>query len=535
MLHSTSEVTIMIYELKVTLKDVGTQVRRNIQIDGNTTFYDLHRVLQVAFDWENYHLHSFFVNKSNGKRMEHVEISREQQDDFTDFLGMREIYNEKEELLADWLRMPDDKLTYVYDFGDNWNHEIKFTKKLKPKQGVVYPRCTGAKNIAPDEDTRGEVLMGDVDLTHPDTSGNELTEEVNEEFRFQLKDMLSTSEQLSDDNDCWPDVLAKAKEFLRRKPWEGMSDEHIFAVTDPVTSERVYCSVLGGGGEMFGIVVYIGKEGYASLMDSLMDGEPSFAFIVQQRNLLLSFEDREDLEKSDYNLVKSYDIPFRGRKSWPSFRSYKPGYYPWVLDNDEARLMLLALEQTMQVYNELLNGLEMPDLIADESVLERVPHEENGALRFYNQVVELEDNPEVELESDVPLAISELDLKRVEKIARIPATIEFSMEYVDMPVQNEPEERPAFPILALAVERTQGLAVYQDLVTGDEGPSVWQNQFINMITAMEGIPETILVDEKTAHYLKPLVTKLKLNVDVEDELPLVRQVINMLHESLLSD
>ena len=54
----------MIYEFKVTLKDVGTLVWRVIQMDSNATFYDLHRVLQVVFDWDNYHLHSFFCEEN---------------------------------------------------------------------------------------------------------------------------------------------------------------------------------------------------------------------------------------------------------------------------------------------------------------------------------------------------------------------------------------------------------------------------------------------------------------------------------------
>src|SRR5699024_7013430 len=125
--------------------------------------------------------------------------------------------------------------------------------------------------------------------------------------------------------------------------------------------EWIYCSVLGGGGEVFGLAVYIGDEGYTALMGSLSDMPPNFDFIVSQRSLLLSFEDREDLEKDDYRLVKSYDIPFRGRKSWPSFTSYKPGFYPWLMDDEEARLMLLGIERTMEVYQELTEGLEMPD------------------------------------------------------------------------------------------------------------------------------------------------------------------------------
>src|SRR5699024_2072473 len=249
------------------------------------------------------------------------------------------------------------------------------------------------------------------------------------------------------------EVLSKAKEFQKLTPWEAMFDEHSFAVVDPVTEERIYCSVLGGGGEVFGLAVYIGDEGYASLMDSLSDKVPDFDFILKQRSLLMSFEDREDLEKADYKLIKSYDIPFRGRKSWPLFRSYKPGYYPWLMDDDEARLMLLGIERSIGVYQEIVKGLEIPDMLLDKAMLVKVPREENGELVFDNQFAGLEEEENEVEESDVPLTVSELELKRIEKFKTMPTAIEFSMDYVDMPVQEHPDERPVFALLVLAVER----------------------------------------------------------------------------------
>ncbi|WP_092491895.1 IS1096 element passenger TnpR family protein [Virgibacillus salinus] len=60
----------MIYEFKIALEDVGVPVWRTIQMDSNSTFRDLHEVIQLAFNWDNMHLHSFFVNKSNGSKIE---------------------------------------------------------------------------------------------------------------------------------------------------------------------------------------------------------------------------------------------------------------------------------------------------------------------------------------------------------------------------------------------------------------------------------------------------------------------------------
>lgn len=521
----------MIYELKVTLKHVGIPVWRKIQLNENTTFYHLHRILQVVFDWDNNHLHSFFTNKINGKRADDLEITGENNDGFTDLFGGQVSYNEHQEMLADWFKMSKDKITYVYDFGDDWHHEIVLSKQMEPEEGVNYPRCIGAKNAAPEEDTRGEVLMGEVDLAFPDSK--QLVKDINQEIRLQLKDMLTSYEQTAPEKDIWHDLFLKTKEFLKLKPWDMMFDGHIFAVEDPVTKEWIYCSVLGGGGEVFGLAVYIGDEGYTSLMGSLSDMPPNFDFIVSQRSLLLSFEDREDLEKDDYRLVKSYDIPFRGRKSWPSFTSYKPGFYPWLMDDEEARLMLLGIERTMEVYQELTEGLEMPDLLLDEQILVKIPRKANGNSGFDNQVIGLEKGENNVEKSEVPLNVSEFELKRIEKLkTTLAVTIEFSMEYMDMPVQNEPGERPVFPLLVLAVDRAQGTAVYYNLLTDSSDFAVLQNEFLKLIETLKGIPENVMVNQQTARVLSPLMEKVDVNVEVENDLPLIRQVVDMMHDDM---
>lgn len=520
----------MIYELKVTLKDVGIPVWRKLQIDGSTTFRDFHRILQAAFNWYDIQLYSFFVNKTDGKNVDGVEISPENNDEPSTLFFWQMSYHDTEEVVADWFKTPKDKVSYVYDFGDDWNHEIVLTKKMKPRKGITYPRCIDARNSAPDEDSRPEVIMGDANL---EFAGDHLIAGVNKEMEHQLKGLLTAGNQVSVENDYWPEVLSKAKEFQKLTPWEAMFDEHSFAVVDPVTEERIYCSVLGGGGEVFGLAVYIGDEGYASLMDSLSDKVPDFDFILKQRSLLMSFEDREDLEKADYKLIKSYDIPFRGRKSWPLFRSYKPGYYPWLMDDDEARLMLLGIERSIGVYQEIVKGLEIPDMLLDKAMLVKVPREENGELVFDNQFAGLEEEENEVEESDVPLTVSELELKRIEKFKTMPTAIEFSMDYVDMPVQEHPDERPVFPLLVLAVERTQGLAVYQDLVSSTPGSAVMQEAFLKMIQSMGGVPEKIIINEKTTHFLEPLIDQLKINTEVKSDLPLIRQVMDMLHDDMM--
>ncbi|WP_188454193.1 plasmid pRiA4b ORF-3 family protein [Virgibacillus oceani] len=515
----------MILELKVTLKDVGVPVWRKLRVDSRATFNELHEILQLAFDWTNSHLHSFFVRKMDGVKTDNIEIKS---GDYEMEFGMPSFfdeYNENEEVLANWFKKTNDKIMYTYDFGDDWQHEIVLMKMFAAEKGVEYPRCVGARNIAPEEDSRGEVIMGTVDLTH--ANSKQLVKEVNVDLQalagMQTK---AIGETIDHEVDYWGDVLQKAKEFQKLKPWEYMDDSSIFAVIDPMTEQRLFCSILGGAGENYGMAVYIVKEGYATLKDIISGKIPdNFEILLKQRSLLVSFEDREDLEKDDYELIKSYSIPFRGRKAWPEFRSFMPGFLPWFVENpDEVRLLKIALEQAMDVCNEIANGLRIPDMYEGYEIYAKVPYKVHDEILFENEVLSLEDYGVEQMQ--VPLSLSEFDLKRIGRIKDvIPSTVEFSLQYVEMPVQNNPNDRPAFPLLSVGADHNQGIIFYQNMLTGESEPGAKQTELLNLLTAIEGIPELILMDGKTAATVRPLIDYLDLNVEVKEHLPVVIEML----------
>ena len=48
-----------IIQLKITLEGTKSAIWRRVQIEKNTTFFELHHILQIAFGWLNYHMFQF--------------------------------------------------------------------------------------------------------------------------------------------------------------------------------------------------------------------------------------------------------------------------------------------------------------------------------------------------------------------------------------------------------------------------------------------------------------------------------------------
>jgi hypothetical protein len=62
---------------------------------------------------------------------------------------------------------------YVYDFGDNWRHQVEIEGRALPEAGRKYPACIAGERSRPPEDVGGvtgyrEFLEAFHDRTHPD-------------------------------------------------------------------------------------------------------------------------------------------------------------------------------------------------------------------------------------------------------------------------------------------------------------------------------------------------------------------------------
>ncbi len=127
---------------------------REIVLPALATFADLHDAVQSAFLWWDYHLHRFELRT----RGEDVEIMNARE--IAEFEeewgagGSRPRRVDSASLLLSDVFPRTRKARYFYDYGDGWEHDIRFVEAIDSYDGEL-PACTAGAGDAPPEDVGG--------------------------------------------------------------------------------------------------------------------------------------------------------------------------------------------------------------------------------------------------------------------------------------------------------------------------------------------------------------------------------------------
>jgi len=106
-----------IYQMTVTLKGIRPPIWRRVQVPGTLSLAAFHDMIQTVFGWT--------------------------------------VEDESAVTLAKALGARTKRFLYVYDFGDNWEHEVLVEKIVTGNSGSERPLCLGGKRHRPPEDCGG--------------------------------------------------------------------------------------------------------------------------------------------------------------------------------------------------------------------------------------------------------------------------------------------------------------------------------------------------------------------------------------------
>ena len=149
-----------IYQLKVTLAEVGPPVWRRIRVRGDLSLERLHAVVQRVMGWHDSHLHEWTLE---GRRYGQPEPDEPEY----------EVDDERKVTLREAAPAARSRFEYLYDLGDSWTHEVVIEKIEPPDPKFRSAECLGGERACPQEDCGGppgyeEFLAAIRDPRHPE-------------------------------------------------------------------------------------------------------------------------------------------------------------------------------------------------------------------------------------------------------------------------------------------------------------------------------------------------------------------------------
>ena len=108
----------------------------------------LHYLIQVVMGWEDCHLHMF---RKGDQRYSRPGPWR---NDFR-MPGTPRDLDERKYRISQLLKHEKDWITYMYDFGDHWEHKVTLQKILPYDPAVRLPACISGRRRCPPEDCGG--------------------------------------------------------------------------------------------------------------------------------------------------------------------------------------------------------------------------------------------------------------------------------------------------------------------------------------------------------------------------------------------
>jgi hypothetical protein len=127
------------HSLHILLSESDPPIWRAVEVPSDIRLDRLHRIIQAAMGWCDAHLHQFTVADEC----------------FADPETTEDVSDERTVRLNQIAAEKGASFLYVYDFGDDWQHEITVEAVELRADAATHVRCTGGAGTCPPEDCGG--------------------------------------------------------------------------------------------------------------------------------------------------------------------------------------------------------------------------------------------------------------------------------------------------------------------------------------------------------------------------------------------
>ncbi|MDG5814017.1 hypothetical protein QA601_02930 [Chitinispirillales bacterium ANBcel5] len=235
------------------------------------------------------------------------------------------------------------------------------------------------------------------------------------------------------------------QKFVQAEPWELFESEDVFFVQSPADGIMYLCSVMGNGGEEFGINAFRGAQGmrnFEKMLDHDPEGPMDRNLMFELDMLAINLCTRDYMDKKDLKITKNLMLTFRGGE-WPLIRSYRPHYYPYFLTETEIEALCDCLQQILELYEEGEMAVEQIRTLAPGEMVVRCKEDSSWISRIVNiGYATKEDIPEIHLDDST-----------IKRLLSLPASgLNEMIDLVHLPAVIEDPAPPHYGLMLLGID-----------------------------------------------------------------------------------
>ncbi len=494
---------------------------RHIRISASSTLQKLSTAILKAFDFDNDHMHAFFMNNRLWNQ-ENAYFSH------TEEKGERSTAHVRLSYLNPEIGL---KFKYLFDFGDEWVFQCRILKRIEEvTKTPLVVRSIGEAPSQYGEDVWDEALDDDEEWDEYEDWDDE--DEDDEAIALPI---ISYSDELYE----------KAFLFKQTKLWKKLFDSQLFAIRHS-DGTIGYCCVMGMMGEHTALAVYPGDEGLAAYR-MMYDGaspkneQEAQESMLSQNCVMLSFENKPELFPKEEEAAKSYAAPrqivFKGRHSYPHFQRFRPQFFPWSITSEADKQYLAEALDAAVAVSEALTMI-LPERIGfseGDPYDRKIPLLTRSGEGFQWSDIQLPKPKPIQYPSaqaDDEIAVRKLLKSKGNGIWAC-----------DIRLHNQPfasqkdapnEDAPCFPYFFIIVNNLTGMVLCANMSSPDSYAEAFGKVVIDSAIKF-GKPKRILAsNDRTYALLADLAKQIGTQLSKEKELPLLEEAMNAIYRDVFT-
>lgn len=395
------------FQLRIDIKGTKPPVWRRVRVPVNTTFAQLHRIIQELFGWDDYHLYDF--------KLKDCVITAIMDEDYYGFYEQEKLEAENV-CLIEKLR-EGMKFTYTYDFGDNWDHSIKVEKIVEQEEAYPILLKWAQDNLCEDIGgvygyyTKMECMK---DSTNPEAQElREWFEDAHNPFdAHYVQECLCAMSICEESGDLSLQEFYDDLEYILM----GVEEDQDALIKIDTEDETLYVRAHAGDSEY--IQIFASKEDCAFAL--LHQTDPAQAEPMYVEGICIDFPDEEEMDE----IMDTQEI-------WqPTIYYHECGRGMRETTDEEFSRICLFLDITEGLRVRFSQGDMLPDFVTEKKMLEITANGDMCELQLVD--LDLED-PLVEITcTDEELATLTKSKKTKDKLNLMIAPIENLLDEQDM-------------------------------------------------------------------------------------------------------